>query len=146
LVVIPAHTSSCSHTHMVYVLSQSALTPPSPLRAQLVGRMTSKQALWSRKRRDWMFSLCPRCGLHRPESTSEPAARGTPESAVPQSHPRLLLFRERGVRADAGGGDAASSGGATKKWWEIFGHRPPYFDPLFSSILTAQIQIHHSPS
>jgi hypothetical protein len=65
---------------------------------------------------------------------------------APSGHPRLLIFRGRSVRTDAGGGDGATSGGATKKRWEYFGHRPPYFAPyLARSSLTTQIQIRLFP-
>jgi hypothetical protein len=52
-----------------------------------------------------------------------------PNRAFPRSHPPPEQFRERGIRADAGGADGASSGCVVKKRRENFGHRP-LFRPL----------------
>jgi hypothetical protein len=97
------------------------------LRARLVACKESNQAPGSRKPVDWIPGPSLRCVPHAAQSTSGAGPRETSESSVSQSHPPLELFRERDIRADAGGRDGASSGCVVKKRRENFGHRPLFW-------------------
>jgi hypothetical protein len=110
------------------------------------GRRTSKLALRGRKRPDWIHTPLPCCDPHAPQRTSRPGIREMPESAVPLDPPSSRVFLRKWRTSGYRWQRSRELRQCDEKAGEDFRSPLALFHPLFSSILTAQIQIRHPPA